>query len=145
MDRITEEILLEALRGEAGLLDAAPSAIEFKTAITDIAHMKLVVGVAEKIHDVKMSVADPINKYEWRSAVRQRLNFVPRYGRHAVEAVLEGIWPEDFRGRVVTEARFREISGDHDLLNDLWKRCRRSRQQERRNAEYRGMDGCGLE
>lgn len=31
---------------------------------------------------------------------------------------MEGIWTDDFRERAVTEARFREISGDPDLLYD---------------------------
>lgn len=51
--------------------------------------------------------------------MRQRFNLVPHYGRLVVEAVLEGIWPKDVPERVASEARFRGISGDHDLLYDL--------------------------
>lgn len=40
------------------MLDTVPSAIAFKTAIKDIAWMNLAMSVAERIHDVKMSVDD---------------------------------------------------------------------------------------
>lgn len=44
--------------------------------------------------------------------MRQRFSFSAHYGQLVVEAVLEEIWPEDFREWVVTEVRFRETSGD---------------------------------
>lgn len=95
--------------GEARMLGTAPSAIQFKTAITGIAIMKPGMGVAETIRDVKMSVADQTNKNGCRPAVRQRLHFVPLYGRLVVEAVLEGIWQEDSRGRVITSPLSRDL------------------------------------
>lgn len=45
-DGIMEEDILEALKREAGMLDAVPSAIEFKTTIKDITRMKPAMTVA---------------------------------------------------------------------------------------------------
>ena len=100
------------------MVDTAPSAIEFKDAIKDVTRMQPALNVEERIHEDKMGVADVINKNGWRRAVRQRFHFVPCYGRLMVEAVIDGIRPEDFREQVVIEARFREIS-EPDLLYDL--------------------------
>lgn len=48
MGGITEEDMLEMLRGEAGMLDTAPLALEFKTAIKDVACMEPAMSVAER-------------------------------------------------------------------------------------------------
>ena len=61
-DDITEEDILEALRKEAGMLDTAPSALEFKTAIKNVARMQSALSVEERMHEVKMGVADIINR-----------------------------------------------------------------------------------
>lgn len=47
--------MLEALKGEAGMLDTAPSAIEFKMAIKDMTRMKPTMSVAERVHHVNTS------------------------------------------------------------------------------------------
>lgn len=52
------------------MLDKAPSAIKFKTTIKDITWMKPTVTVAEKIHDVKISVCYKKNKNGRRPAGR---------------------------------------------------------------------------
>ena len=91
MDEVTERDILEALRGAAGMLDAAPSALEFKNAIRDVARMKPVLSLGERIHEVRMGVADLVSKNGWRQAVRQGFHYMPRYGRLVVDALLEGI------------------------------------------------------
>lgn len=63
--------------------------------------MQPALSVEERIHEVKLGVADVLNKNGWRPPVRQRFTFMPLYGRLMVEAVFDGIWP-DFRERVVT-------------------------------------------
>ena len=77
------------------------------------------MSLIERIYEVKMGVADLVNKNRWRHAVRQRFHYMPRYGRLVVDALLEGIWPDGFRERVVAEARFREIFDNLELLHDL--------------------------
>lgn len=52
--------------------------------------MKPALSVLERIHEVKMSVVDLINKSGWRSVVRQRFNFVPRYGHLVEELMFDG-------------------------------------------------------
>lgn len=56
--------------------------------------------------------------------------------------MLEGIWPDDFRKRVVTEAPFREISGDLDVLQDLVEEMlptQRAREDERQILQHGRM------
>lgn len=104
--------------------------------------MKPVVSVAGEIQNIKRSVADLYNKNGWRPAVHQRFNFVPRDGCLVVESVLEGIWSVDFREWVVTEVRFREISGDPDLEYDLMEEIlpiTTARKKERRILPHERM------
>lgn len=49
MDEVTEEDIVELLRGETSMLDTAPSALGFKNTIKDVARMKLVPSVVERI------------------------------------------------------------------------------------------------
>lgn len=90
-DCTAEDDTPETLEKEAGMPDTAPSAIKFKTFIKDVTRMKPAMIDAEMVRSIMMGVADIINKTEWRSPVRQRFQFVPRYGRLVVYAVLEGI------------------------------------------------------
>lgn len=46
-DDITEEDILEVLRGEAGMLDTVPSTLEFKSAIKDVTCMQPALSVVE--------------------------------------------------------------------------------------------------
>lgn len=67
--------------------------------------------------------------------MRQCFNSMLRYGRLMLEALLEGIRPEDVCEWVVAEAPFREISGDPDLLYDLMEKMlpiQTAREEERR-------------
>lgn len=73
MDGITEEDIPETLRGEACMPDTAPSTLEFKTVIKFAVSTKPALSVAERIHDVKMGVADQMHKSGWRRAVHQRI------------------------------------------------------------------------
>lgn len=47
--------------------------------------------------------------------MRRRFNYVPYYGR-LWKALLDGIWPDNFREQVVAEALVWEISFDPELL-----------------------------
>lgn len=60
-DDTTEEDILKALRRKAGMLDTAPSVLEFKNAVKDVARMKPVLSVVERIYEAKMGVADLVN------------------------------------------------------------------------------------
>lgn len=44
--------------------------LEFKTAIKDVARMKPVLSVVERTHEVKMGMADVVNRNGWRLAAR---------------------------------------------------------------------------
>lgn len=61
------------------MLDSAPSALEFKNASSDKPHMLSALRVEERIHEVKIGVADLFNENEWRPTVRKRFSFVPLY------------------------------------------------------------------
>lgn len=66
MDGITEGDILEALRGKAGMLDTALSALDSKNAIKELTRMQSALSVGERNHETKMGVvADLINKNGW--------------------------------------------------------------------------------
>lgn len=120
------------LRGEAGMLDMAPSALEFTTTIKEVVCRKSAMSAAERIHDVRMIVADSINKDGWRRAVRQCFVFGSRYGRLVVEFVLEGFGQKYFASTLSPKPAFESYPVTLIYCMNLWKRCRLSRQRARR-------------
>lgn len=82
-----------------------------------------------------MGATDSVSKNGWRSVMWQHFNYVPRHGHLVVEALLEDIWPDEFRERVVPQARFRQFSSDPNWLHDLMEEMlpiQMAREEERR-------------
>lgn len=78
------------LRGEACMMDTAPSTLEFEIDIKNIAHRNPVMSVVKRIREVDMNEGDSIYKNGWGRAKRRCSYLVPRYERLVVEGVLEG-------------------------------------------------------
>lgn len=81
-----------------------------------------------------MDVADIINNNGWWPTLWQRFNVVPSYGRLVAEAVLEGIWPEDFLEQWSPKPVFEIFPAILISCMNLWRRYWLSRRRERKSG-----------
>ena len=97
LDDISENELLTALKREARVSEEAPSLAEFCPVAREAARIESRWPIEKRIAHVRRNVQDCLQDRDWESVVIQDNRWTPEDGRATVAALMDGLWPRDFK------------------------------------------------
>ena len=109
LDDVSDNDVKSALKRGAGITLDLPDGLQFIEHVKAVTRMDAAEPVSERVLKVEIGLTKCLIGNEWMASVCPRGVWVPKFGKTAVDAVLNGMYPKEFREEVSSKWRVEKL------------------------------------